>query len=229
MATTRNATRIEHALPAVLIAAGLIAAGLAAAGPAYGHGEEVHEGEAKAAPQAAPAAEPAQAGQKMGGHRMMGTDRMSSPDMPNMHMPSMNPARGRKVFVSKGCVACHAINGVGGHDAANLDAHTMQPMMNPFEFAAKMWTMAPAMIYAQEEALGEQILFTGDELADIIAFVHNDEAQHGFGEADLTAEARKMMHHEHGAPGGGPKAHAEELGHMHMEGQGHGSEKKHSD
>ena len=91
----------------------------------------------------------------------------------------------------------------------------MQPMMNPFEFAAKMWAMAPAMIYAQEEALGEQILFTGDELADIIAFVHNDAAQHGFGETDLTSEARKMMHHEHGAPGGGPKAHAEELGHMH--------------
>jgi hypothetical protein len=35
--------------------------------------------------------------------------------------------------------------------------------------------MAPAMIYAQEEALGEQILFTGDEFADIIAFVHHDE------------------------------------------------------
>ncbi len=105
----------------------------------------------------------------------------------------------------------------------------MQPMMNPFEFAAKMWRMAPAMIYAQEEALGEQILFTGDELADIIAFVHNDEAQHGFSEADLTPRARKMMQHEHGAPGAGPKAHAEELGHKHMEGQGHGNEKKHSD
>ncbi len=203
--------------------AALVVTGLAAAGAAYGHGDEVHEGKAKletapsaAAPQAAPAAEPVQ-----GGHMMMGTDRMSSPDMPNMHMPSMNPTRGRRLFVSKGCVACHAINGIGGHDATNLDAHTMQPMMNPFEFAAKMWAMAPAMIYAQEEALGEQILFTGDELADIIAFVHNDEAQHGFGEADLTAEARKMMHHEHGATGGGPKAHAEELGHTHMKGGKH--------
>ncbi len=221
MDTTRNAVRIRHALPAALVATLLVAALLAAAGPVYGHGDEVHEGKAKAAPQAAPAAEPAQGAQKNGGHMMMGRDRMSSPDMPNMHMPSMNPTRGRRLFVSKGCVACHAINGVGGHDATNLDAHTMQPMMNPFEFAAKMWAMAPAMIYAQEEALGEQILFTGDELADIIAFVHNDEAQHGFGEADLTAEARKMMHHDHGAPGGGPKAHAEELGHSHMKGGEH--------
>ena len=213
MDATRNAARIRHA-----VWAALVVAGLAAAGAAYGHGEEVHEGEAKAAPQAA---EPAPGGQKNGGHVMMGRDRMSSPDMPNMRMPSMNPTRGRKLFVSKGCVACHAINGVGGHDATNLDAHTMQAMMNPFEFAAKMWAMAPAMIYAQEEALGEQILFTGDELADIIAFVHNDEAQHDFGEADLTPEARKMMQHEHGTPGGGPEAHGEELGHMHMQGGKH--------
>ena len=191
---------------------------------ARAHGDETH-GQAPAQEQAAPAAATTATGTATGqaGHMMMGTDRMSSPNMPNMRMPSMNPLRGRKLFVNKGCVACHAINGVGGHDATNLDAHTMRPMMNPFEFAAKMWAMAPAMIYAQEEALGEQILFTGDELADIIAFVHNDEAQHDFGEVDLTPEARKMMHHEHGAPGGGPEAHAEELGHGHMEGQSHGA------
>jgi hypothetical protein len=84
------------------------------------------------------------------------------------------------------------------------------------------------MIYAQEEALGGQILFTGDELADIVAFVHNDEVQHSFSEADLTAEARKMMHHSHGAPGAGPADHAKELGHDHTAGQepghGHGSD-----
>ncbi len=190
----------------------LLAGGLAVpATSPRAHGDET---QGQAQEQAAPA--------DRGGHMKMGTDRMSSPDMPNMRMPSMNPLRGRKLFVDKGCVACHAINGVGGHDATNLDAHTMQPMMNPFEFAAKMWAMAPAMIYAQEEALGGQILFTGDELADIVAFVHNDEAQHDFGEIDLTPEARKMMRHEHGAQGGGPEAHAEELGHGHMEGEGHG-------
>jgi hypothetical protein len=31
-----------------------------------------------------------------------------------------------------------------------------------------------------------------------------------------------MMDHGHGAPGAGPKAHAEELGHGHMEGQAQG-------
>lgn len=144
-------------------------------------------------------------------------------DMPSgmmrMRMPKMDSARGRKLFVTKGCVACHSINGVGGHDATPLDAHTMTPAMNPFDFAAKMWQMAPAMIYAQEEALGEQILFTGDELADIIAFVHDNQAQHALSDADITPEVRKLMHHSHGEPGGGAAAHSSELGHDH--GQGH--------
>lgn len=151
-------------------------------------------------------------GQMILGHMQMvsGTARLM--------MPRMDAVRGRELFASKGCVACHSINGVGGHDATSLDAHTMDRTMNPFEFAAKMWRMAPAMIYAQEEALGYQIQFTGDELADIIAFVHNDEEQHKFSEADIPPEVGKMMHHTHGEPGGGSGAHGEDLGHMHHSG-----------
>ncbi len=135
------------------------------------------------------------------------------PGMPNMRMPRADSRRGRKLFAAKGCVACHSINGVGGHDATALDAHTMQPMMNPFDFAAKMWRMAPYMIAAQEEALGEQITFTGDELADIVAFVHDNQEQHHFSEADIPPEVKKWMGHEHGKPGGGAAQHGKELGH----------------
>ncbi len=157
--------------------------------------------------------------QGMMDHDMMGQEMPMMPGMQRLMMPQMDPVRGRKLFASKGCVACHAINGVGGHDATPLDAHTMDRVMNPFDFAAKMWRMAPAMIYAQEEALGEQILFTGDELADIIAFIHHDEEQHRFSEADITPEVRKMMDHSHGEPGGGAEMHKEELGHRHGEGK----------
>lgn len=129
-----------------------------------------------------------------------------------MAMPLMNPERGRVLFAEKGCVACHSVNGVGGEDATPLDAHDMEQMMNPFELAAKMWAMAPYMIEAQEEALGEQILFTGDELADIIAFMHSDEEQHEMTEASLSPEVRKMMDHAHGGMPG-EEAHEEELGH----------------
>lgn len=137
---------------------------------------------------------------------------------PRLVMPLMDPARGKKLFVGKGCVACHAINGVGGHDAPAMDAHTMDNPMNPFDFAAKMWNHAPAMIAAQEGALGGQVYLTGDDLAHIIAFIHNDQAQHGFSDADMTPEARKMMDHEHHGELG-PESHAEEIGHQHGEGK----------
>ncbi len=143
---------------------------------------------------------------------------------PRLVMPMMDPDRGRKLFVSKGCVACHAVNGVGGHDAPAMDAHGMSGLVSPFDFAAKMWNHAPAMIQAQEDAMGEQITFTGDELADIIAFIHNDAAQHRFSERDLTPAARKMMQHEHGAKAA-PKAHAKEIGH-HSGKHGHGAQHK---
>ena len=129
-----------------------------------------------------------------------------------MAMPQMNAERGRILFAEKGCVACHSVNGVGGEDASTLDAHDMEPMMNPFDLAAKMWAMAPYMIEAQEEALGEQILFTGEELADIIAFLHSDEDQHMLTEASLSPEVLKMMDHAHGEMPG-EEAHEEELGH----------------
>jgi len=95
-----------------------------------------------------------------------------------LRMPMMNPAKGRELFVSKGCVTCHSVNGIGGQDAAALDAHDMDPNMGIFDLAAKMWTMAPLMIPAQEDELGAQIEFTGEELGNIVAFLHDDAEQH---------------------------------------------------
>lgn len=112
-----------------------------------------------------------------------------------LQMPQMNPARGRELFASKGCVVCHSINGVGGTDATALDATTMPRLMNPFEFTAKMWRGAEAMIYLQRDELGEQIEFSGDELADIIAFVHHHEEQAKFSEADIPPRIKGLMHH----------------------------------
>ena len=126
---------------------------------------------------------------QMGGQGMMGQNMQGM----DIEMPMMNPARGRELFASKGCVVCHSINGVGGTDAPALDASTMLPHMNPFDFAAKMWRGAPAMIAMQKEELGSQIEFTGDELADIIAFAHDAAEQKKFSEADIPQRIKDMM------------------------------------
>jgi cytochrome c len=124
----------------------------------------------------------------MMGHQMMA---------PGLMMPLMDPARGRKLFASKGCVVCHSVNGIGGTDAASMDVSTMEPMMNPFEFAARMWLGAEPMIMMQREELGEQIELTGEELADIIAFTHHPEEQRKFSEADIPHRIVDLMQHLH--------------------------------
>ncbi len=108
-------------------------------------------------------------------------------------LPYMSPAEGRKLFASKGCVVCHAINGIGGEDAPPLDAATMPAIMDPFDFAAKMWQGAGTMITMQEDELGEQIEFTGKELANIIAFVHSASEQKNFVKEDIPPRIAKLM------------------------------------
>lgn len=112
-------------------------------------------------------------------------------------MESMDPARGRKLFASKGCVICHSVNGVGGEDAPPLDAENMPSPMNPFDFAASMWRGAEAMIAVQQDELGEQIEFTGAELADIIAFIHDPVEQKKFSEEDAPLGIRVLLRRMH--------------------------------
>ena len=123
---------------------------------------------------------------------------------PGLIMPAMNPVRGKQLFASKGCVVCHSINGVGGEDAPELDASTMAPQMNPFDFFAKMWRGAAPMIMMQMHELGDQITFTGQDLADIVAFVHNGQVQRSFTEDDIPPEIKELMEgDEEGGMGGG--------------------------
>ena len=115
----------------------------------------------------------------------------------------MSAERGRKLFASKGCVVCHAVNGIGGPHTP-LDASTMKLPMNAFEFSAKMWRGAEPMILLQREQLGGQIELTGQELADIVAFVHDEREQKKFSRRDIPPKILELVgpqehgHHEHG-------------------------------
>ena len=92
-------------------------------------------------------------------------------------MPPMDSRRGRELFVEKGCIACHSVNGVGGDLGPALNAADMPGPMNAFEFAARMWRGAQAMTALQEDLLGEVISLDGQDLADLVAFAHDSEEQ----------------------------------------------------
>jgi cytochrome c len=108
-------------------------------------------------------------------------------------IPVMNAANGRKLFASKGCVVCHSVNGIGGKDARALDAATMPRPMNPFDFAARMWRGAPVMVLLQRKELGKQTQLTGQELADIIAFVHSADEQSKFSEKEIPPNIKELL------------------------------------
>lgn len=79
-------------------------------------------------------------------------------------------AKGRSLFVEKGCVICHAVNGVGGKAAPALDAADEFTQSDPLEFAARMWRGAPAMVEFQSVELGYVIDLTGEDIAHLSAF-----------------------------------------------------------
>lgn len=127
-----------------------------------------------------------------------------------LYIPEMNAERGRALFAETGCVICHAVNDVGGHHTP-LDAATMERPMNAFEFAAKMWRGAEPMIFLQREDLGYVIDLSGQEFADIIAFVHDVEEQRKFSLDDIPPEILRLMdrddHHDHHHGDDRPHAH----------------------
>jgi mono/diheme cytochrome c family protein len=84
---------------------------------------------------------------------------------------------GRALFVEKGCVLCHSINGVGGKAAPALDAADPYVKPDPLEFAARMWRGAPAMVEFQSVELGYVIDLSADDIAHLATFAASREEQ----------------------------------------------------
>jgi hypothetical protein len=95
-------------------------------------------------------------------------------------MPDVDAARGRRLFVTKGCVSCHSVKDVGGKAAPALDAPEEGTPVNLLDFAARMWRGAPAMQELQALELGYRIELSGGEIGDLAIFVSDLEAQRGF-------------------------------------------------
>ncbi len=107
-------------------------------------------------------------------------------------LASADADRGRALFVSKGCVLCHQINGIGGRVAATLDA-TDDTERDPIEIVANMWAGAELMISLQYLQLGYEVGFTGAELTDLLAFLISPEAQTGFSIDEVPPQTREAF------------------------------------
>lgn len=105
----------------------------------------------------------------------------------------MDAERGKALFAERGCVICHSVNNVGSNIATSLDASNMNIAREPFEFFARMWRGAPQMLALQQADLGYQIDFSGQDIADIFAFVQNGEIQEGFTEDDLPDHIKEII------------------------------------
>jgi hypothetical protein len=110
-----------------------------------------------------------------------------------VQLPVMNSATGMRLFASKGCVACHIINGVGGKRGPALDAKESAQIVSPMQVAARMWRGAEAMIEMQEAGFGKSIEFTGAELGHLFAFIADAKRQKGFSEALVPVRTRRMI------------------------------------
>ena len=109
-------------------------------------------------------------------------------------LPPMSSERGRTIFLEKGCIACHAVNGVGGEVGPALDAAGLPQPMNAFEFAARMWRGASAMIAMQEdEQFGGQIDLSGQDIADLVAFAHDEDEQAEIAADQIPEKYRSMI------------------------------------
>ena len=104
---------------------------------------------------------------------------------PRIVLPVPDAERGRLLFTSKGCVVCHSINGIGGKAGPALDAGTDEDAIDPLGFAARMWRGASAMTILQSMEFGYEIELSGEEIADLAAFVATPDAQKGFSEDEI--------------------------------------------
>jgi len=81
-----------------------------------------------------------------------------------------DPARGARLFVSKGCVKCHALKGEGGKtgpDLGKIDLGDTQ-----LDLVAKVWNHIPSMMSGMERARMVKPTLTGQEFSEISAYLY---------------------------------------------------------
>ena len=83
--------------------------------------------------------------------------------------PAQDPLAGSEVFSSKGCIKCHAVNGLGG--TVGPDLGRIARRRSFYELAATLWNHVPLMGEGMEEYGVERAQMDAYEAADLIGFL----------------------------------------------------------
>lgn len=82
---------------------------------------------------------------------------------------AQHPLAGARVFGAKGCVKCHAVNGVGGTLGPDLGHN---PLSHSFsDFAAAMWHHLPQMAAHMRQIEVPRLHLDPWETGDLMAFL----------------------------------------------------------
>lgn len=81
-----------------------------------------------------------------------------------------NPLEGSRLFISKGCVQCHAIKGVGGTVGPDLGRVPIGRSL--LSMAATMWNHSPKMTEKIKEIKMERPRFTTAEMATLMGYLY---------------------------------------------------------
>jgi cytochrome c2 len=83
--------------------------------------------------------------------------------------PAQDPLAGSEVFTSKGCIECHAVNGIGGNVGPDL---AYIPRRRSFyELASTLWNHVPIMGEGMEKHGIEDPEMDAHDAADLIGFL----------------------------------------------------------
>ena len=118
---------------------------------------------------------------------------LADADRKSIVVPMVNPQRGRRLFVTKGCVMCHSIQEVGGRAAPALDADGPSASVDVLGFVSRLLRGAPAMLELQAIELGYQVELAPDEIADLAGFIADSREQEGFSMEEVPEPMRDWM------------------------------------
>lgn len=83
---------------------------------------------------------------------------------------SGSPLKGKNIFVSKGCINCHAVWGVGGKSGPDLARIGMGKDL--LEVAGSLWNHSPIMTGLMQERGVARPVFTPEEMGDFISYLY---------------------------------------------------------